>query len=87
MVFPVIRDANVTIVNVKHKKNSNARNIFSRVYLDVILLAVSLYGLYSFTQRQSELTKSMLEGESIDPFLFICTSTMQFLSLLLCSEA
>ena len=74
MVFPVIRDANVTIVNVKHKKNSNARNIFSRVYLDVILLAVSLYGLYSFTQRQSELTKSMLEGESIDPFLFICSS-------------
>lgn len=74
MVLPVIRDANVTIVNVKHKKNSNTRNVFSRVYLDVILLVVSLYGLYSFTARKSELMRSMLEGESIDPFLFICSS-------------
>lgn len=74
MVLPVIRDANVTIVNVKHKKNNSARNIFSRVYLDVILLAASLYGLYSFTARKSELMRSMLEGESIDPFLFICSS-------------
>lgn len=74
MVLPVIKDANVTIVNVKHKKNRSEKNIFSRVYLDVILLAVSLYGLYSFTARRSELMKSMLEGDSIDPFLFICSS-------------
>ncbi len=74
MVLPVIKDANVTIVNVKHKKNSNGKNIFSRVYLDVIMLVVSLYGWYSFTARKAELMKNMLEGESIDPFLFICSS-------------
>lgn len=74
MVLPVIKEANVTIVNVKHKKNDRSRNIFSRVYLDVILLVVSLYGLYSFTARKSELMTSMLEGDSIDPFLFICSS-------------
>lgn len=74
MVLPVIKDANVTIVNVKHKKNNNEHNIFSRVYLDVILLAVSLYGLYSFSARRNELMTSMLEGDSIDPFLFICSS-------------
>lgn len=74
MVLPVIKDANVTIVNVKHRKNNNAKNIFSRVYLDVILLVASLYGLYSFSARESELMTSMLEGESIDPFLFICSS-------------
>lgn len=74
MVLPVIRDANVTIVNVKHKKNSSARNIFSRVYLDVIFLAVSLYGLYSFTERKSELMKDMMEGEPLDPFLLVCSS-------------
>ncbi len=65
MVLPVIKDANVTIVNVKHKKNNNDHNIFSRVYLDVILLAVSLYGLYSFTARRNELMTSIL---------FICSS-------------
>lgn len=74
MVLPVIKEANVTIVNVKHKKNDRSRNIFSRVYLDVILLIISLYGLYSFTQRENELMTSMLEGDSIDPFLFICSS-------------
>ena len=74
MVLPVIKDADVTIVNVKHKKNQNGKNIFSRVYLDVILLVISLYGLYSFTARKSELMTSMLEGDSIDPFLFICSS-------------
>lgn len=74
MVLPVIRDANVSIVNVKQKRNRNAKNIFSKVYLDVIMLIVSLYGLYSFTARREQLMKSMLEGDSIDPFLFICSS-------------
>lgn len=74
MVLPVIKDSNVTIVNVKHKKNTNGRSIFSRVYLDVILLLISLYGLYSFTARKDQLMTSMLEGEAIDPFLFICSS-------------
>ena len=74
MVLPVFKDANVTIVNVKHRNTGNKHNIFSRVYLDVIFLVISLYGLYSFTARKSELMTSMLEGDSLDPFLFICSS-------------
>lgn len=73
MVLPVFRDANVTIVNVKHK-NKKKKNILQRVYMDVVLLLVSLYGLYSFTQRREALMTQMLEGESLDPFLFICSS-------------
>ena len=74
MVLPVIRDSNVTIVNVKRNKNRKGKNIFQRVYMDVILLLVSLYGLYSFTQREDTLMTQMLEGDSLDPFLFICSS-------------
>ena len=74
MVLPVFRDANVTIVNVKHNKNKKSKNIFQRVYMDVILLVVSLYGLYNFTQQEDALMTQMLEGESLDPFLFICSS-------------
>ena len=74
MVLPVIRDANVTIVNVKRKKNRKVKNIFQRVYMDIILLLVSLYGLYNFTQRKEALMTQMLEGDSLDPFLFICSS-------------
>lgn len=73
MVLPVFRDANVTIVNVKHK-NRKKKNLLQRVYLDVILLLISLYGLYTFSQREDTLMTQMLEGESLDPFLFICSS-------------
>lgn len=74
MVLPVFRDANVTIVNVKRKRNRKAKNILQRVYMDVILLLVSLYGLYNFSQRKDMLMTQMLEGDSLDPFLFICSS-------------
>lgn len=74
MVLPVIRDANTTIVNVKRKKNKKNKNILQKVYMDVILLLVSLYGLYNFTQRKDTLMTQMLEGDSLDPFLFICSS-------------
>ncbi len=73
MVLPVFRDANVSIVNVKHK-NRKKKNLLQRVYIDVIMLLVSLYGLYSFTQRKEGLMTQMLEGEALDPFLFICSS-------------
>ena len=74
MVLPVFRDANVTIVNVKRNKNKKHKNIFQRVYMDVILLVISLYGLYNFTEQKESLMTQMLEGESLDPFLFICSS-------------
>ncbi len=74
MVLPVVRDSKTTIVDVKHKNAKRGKNILSKVYLDVILLVVSIYGLYSFNSRKEELMKDMLEGGSIDPFLFICSS-------------
>lgn len=74
MVLPVFKDANVTIVNYKQKKNKKSKNIIQRAYVDAILLAVSLYGLYSFSDRSDALTAQMLEGEALDPFLFICSS-------------
>ena len=74
MVLPVFRDANVTIVNYKQKKNRKGKNLIHRAYLDVILLLVSLYGLYSFSDRTDALTAQMLQGGALDPFLFICSS-------------
>ena len=73
MVLPVFRDADVTIVNVKHRKK-NKKTLWQKAYLDVILLLASLYGLYRFTQREDVLMTQMLECESLDPFLFICSS-------------
>lgn len=74
MVLPVIKDADTTIVHVKRNKNRKSKNIFQRAYMDVLLLLISLYGLYNFTERKESLMTQMLEGESLDPFLFICSS-------------
>lgn len=73
MVLPVFRDADMTIVNVKNKKK-NGKPLWKKTYMDFLMLAASLYGLYSFTQRKDILMTQMLEGESLDPFLFICSS-------------
>lgn len=74
MVLPVLKDAGVTIVNLKQSKNKKEKNIFQRVYADVLLLLLSIYGLYSFSARSEALTTQMLQGESLDPLLFLCSS-------------
>lgn len=74
MVLPVLKDAGITIVNYKQQKNRNKKSLWQRVYLDVILLLVSIYGLYSFNDRKEMLMAKMLSGESVDPLLFLCAS-------------
>ena len=44
------------------------------MFLDILLLAVVLYGYYSFYQQQDITLKKVLSGESIDPLLFISSS-------------
>ncbi len=74
MVLPVFKDANITIVNYKQQKNKVKKPLWRRVYLDVILFAVSVYGIYSFNDRKENLIFRVLSGESIDPMLFLCAS-------------
>lgn len=74
MVLPVFKDAEVTIVNLKQKKNKKGKSLLKKVYVDVIMLLISIYGLYSFSARSEALTTQMLQGESLDPFLFLCSS-------------
>lgn len=74
MVLPVLKDAGVTIVNYKQQKNKAKKSLWQKVYLDVILLLVSIYGLYSFNDRKETLMMKVLSGESVDPLLFLCAS-------------
>ena len=74
MVLPVFKDAGVTIVNYKQQKNKTKKPLWRKVYLDVLLFAVSIYGLYSFADRKDALMTRMLSGESVDPMLFLCAS-------------
>ena len=74
MTAPVIRDSKLSIVNLKQSKNKRTRSIWSRFYPDVILLALSIYGLYSFNDRKESIMINMLSGSYVDPLLFACAS-------------
>lgn len=75
MVLPVIRFANVNIV--AHKRGKNRKNKspwWQKLFLDVILLGVSLYGLYQYYEQREYLVQKVLDGASLDPLLYFCSS-------------
>ncbi|MCR5330897.1 MAG: FtsX-like permease family protein [Lachnospiraceae bacterium] len=73
-LLPVFKRDKVSIVAVKRKKSRSDKPLWKKLYLDFILLGVSLYGLYSFSSRQDELLLRVLSGQSLDPLLFLSSS-------------
>jgi len=77
-MIPVLQVARKSIVELKREKSRHGtKPIWYRFYLDAVLLALSLYGLYRFSQQMKlwqASTESMLQG-SMDPLLFL-TSTI-----------
>lgn len=75
MVLPVFRHSNVTIVNHKQKKHRKSdAPMWQRMYMDVAVLAVSLYGLYNYNAQKDALAQRVMEGASLDPLLFLSSS-------------
>ena len=72
--IPAIRHSRVTIVNLKQQKALKKKNLWEKLFLDVILLGVSLYGYYSFHKNSSDLGSAVLRGETLDPLLYISSS-------------
>ncbi len=75
MVLPALRYARTGIVNAKRQKHrKNGMPLWQKLGLDVILLLVALYGLYSFNGQKEILSARVLEGASLDPLLFLSSS-------------
>ena len=75
MVLPVFRHSSVTIVSHKQKKARKSKApLWQRLFLDVVILGVSLYGLYSYNSRKEELAQRVIDGAALDPLLFISSS-------------
>ncbi|MCM1026828.1 MAG: ABC transporter permease [Roseburia sp.] len=74
MTLPAIRHSRVSIVHLKQQKALKKRNWWEIIFLDVILLALSLYGYYTFSRGTEELQKRVLAGETMDPLLYISSS-------------
>lgn len=74
MALPAIRHSRVTIVKLKQQKALKRKSWWEKIFLDVILLGVSLYGYYSFRKNAAGLGESVLQGDSLDPLLYISSS-------------
>lgn len=75
MVVPVIGYSRTTIVAHKRRKNQKSTTpMWQKFGLDVIVLAISLYGLYNFNSQKELLAQRVLSGASLDPLLFISSS-------------
>ena len=73
MLLPVMFFSRSSIVEHKQKKVRKKKKIFwKRFFLDVILIGISAYGLYSYKTRQEVLLITGAEGSNlpVDPMLF-----------------
>lgn len=75
MVLPVFKLANTSIVAAKRQKNRKRKHTWWKLIgLDIVLLAVALYGLYQFKGQEDYLAQKAADGAALDPALYACTS-------------
>ena len=76
MVLPAILTIRTTVVLEKQRKRRAAgRSLWKRFFVDLALVAVSLYGLYSYHRQQRVLQITGVEGSELplDPLLFVAS--------------
>lgn len=75
MIVPVFAYAKTSIVEHKQKKNSlKAKPVWKKFFLDIVIAAVSVYGLINFSRQKDVLTEAVAEGGALDPLLYLCSS-------------
>lgn len=73
-LIPVIGHSRISIVNLKQSQAKRKRSLWKKLYLDIICLAVALYGYYSFSRNQQQMMEQVLTGETLDPLLYLSSS-------------
>ncbi|MBO4291844.1 MAG: FtsX-like permease family protein [Lachnospiraceae bacterium] len=74
MTIPALKHSRLTIVKLKQSNALKKKSWWEKIFLDVILLGVSLYGYFSFVKNQDSMMVSVIEGESLDPLLYLSSS-------------
>ncbi|HKM03392.1 MAG TPA: FtsX-like permease family protein [Lachnospiraceae bacterium] len=73
-VIPVIKYSDVSIVNLKQRRSRSEKPLWQRLFIDLLLIIVSLYGYYSFSKKLSFLSENIMSGNSLDPLLYFSSS-------------
>ena len=74
LTVPAIKHSKISIVNLKQQKALKKKSLWEKLFIDFILIGVSVYGYYNFHKNMSGLSASVLQGESLDPLLYISSS-------------
>lgn len=77
MLIPAFNSSRITIVEHKRNKARSAKKpLWEKFFLDILLLAISIYGLYSYKLRQQHLETTGASGVelAIDPMLFLIST-------------
>lgn len=74
MTAPAIGHSKTTIVNLKQQKAVGKPSWWERIFLDVIFLAISLYGYYTYISNPSAMAERVLSGKAMDPLLYVSSS-------------
>lgn len=72
--IPVLSYSGLSIVKLKQSRSRQKKSLWKKLYLDIILLAISLYGFYSFKRSAGQMVADVLAGKSLDPLLYISFS-------------
>ncbi|MCQ2537432.1 MAG: ABC transporter permease [Lachnospiraceae bacterium] len=76
LTLPAIKHSRVSIVKLKQKKAERRHSWWEKCFLDIILLALSIYGYYIATKSDTGLAEDVLRGQSMDPIVYISSSLM-----------
>lgn len=71
-VVPVIKYSNVTIVAAKRAKNATTKVSVLSWAANLAILAVALYGYYSFSRNTENIREQVISGKGLDPFMYFC---------------
>lgn len=74
MALPAVRHSRVSIVHLKQNRAVKKKPLWEKLFLDIICIAIALYGWYSYSGNEDQLLKNVLLGESFDPLLYLCSS-------------
>lgn len=74
MTIPALKHSRLTIVKLKQSNALKKSAWWEKLFLDFIFLGISLYGYYNFHQNQEKLAGQVMEGQSLDPLLYISSS-------------
>lgn len=77
MLIPALLASRISIVQYKQSKSRSAKiPVWKKYFLDIVILAVSGYGLYRYNKRQMILNITGIKGTQleIDPLLFLIST-------------